>query len=343
MISPSRFLSLKQCILKELWSAVRQPRLLPRSPAAYLGIVIHKLFELAFHGKINDEASMSSFWNHEIRCIEDEMLKYTFEKNLVPLEMSAFKFEVKKILAYKMIRTFFNYNRHKKNGKKKSGTEVWVQTADGKVGGRIDLIRETGDGIEIIDYKTGDLTNRFNNCIPKEEYQQQIKLYGALYHAVYNIWPVRFLLIGLNGSIFKIDVNKDECLCLLKEARRNLEDINELVDAGLKPADFASPSAEVCKYCLYRPACNKYWVTRKDHEKWPVDVKGKVEAKKVLASGFLKIIIRTESREVSIRGLSTEKHTFLKEDIKGALFCDLGQDTADDFYIEKLLTTGYAL
>lgn len=46
-ISPSRFISLRECALREVWTANRQPSLLPTSPVAKLGTAIHKLLELA--------------------------------------------------------------------------------------------------------------------------------------------------------------------------------------------------------------------------------------------------------------------------------------------------------
>ena len=53
-ISPSRFISLRECALREVWTANRQPSLLPTSPVAKLGTAIHKLLELAGKGQLGE-------------------------------------------------------------------------------------------------------------------------------------------------------------------------------------------------------------------------------------------------------------------------------------------------
>lgn len=343
-IYPSRFFSLQQCSLKEIWASNAQQHLLPCSPSAYVGTAVHKLFELAFQGKINDEAALTNCWEGEISRLEEEMVANPVEKHLVPLEMSAYNYEVDKILAFKMARSLFNNNAPRRRiDTPRSDVEAWVQTSDGKVGGRIDFIKETDAGIEIIDYKTGSLTTESSNGIPREEYLKQIKIYGALYHAMHNVWPTSLSLVGLDQSKFTIEVNESECSALLEEAKKCFDDTNELIKEGLKPEDFTNPSPEACRYCLYRPACNKYWESRREDGKWPIDITGRIKNKKILGNEYCRVVVETNTRDVAIRGLSTERHTFLNTDIKDILFCDLGRDTSDGFYVEKPLTTGYVL
>ncbi len=343
-ISPSRFFSLQQCSLKEIWASNGQRRLLPCSPSAYVGTAVHKLLELAFQGRIKDEATLEKCWDDEIRRLEQEMTANTVEKHLVPLEMSAYNYEVKKILAFRMLCSMFsNWITTREIVAQKSGAEVWVQTPDGKVGGRIDFVKETGDGIEIIDYKTGPLMTETPNDVPREEYLKQIKMYGALYHAMHKIWPINLSLVGLDQSKYTTRVNESECLALLEEAQKCFDDTNELIEGGLEPGDFANPSPGTCKYCLHRPACDKYWYCRQEDGKWPIDISGRVEDKKMLINGYCRVVLKTDTCDVAIRGLSTERHTFLNTDIKNVLFCNLGRDTSVGFYVEMPLTTGYVL
>jgi len=55
-ISPSRYFSFRQCALREILSASKQPALLPVSPAARIGSIVHKIIEMASFGKINDSS-----------------------------------------------------------------------------------------------------------------------------------------------------------------------------------------------------------------------------------------------------------------------------------------------
>lgn len=341
-ISPSRYLSLQQCPLKEIWASSRQP-LLPCYPAAYLGTAIHGMLELAFQGRITNREEISEAWNNEIERLEKEMLTIPVEKHLIPLQMSVFNFEVKKLLAFKMICSLFGDIPRRKSGGSKSSAEDWVQTPDGKVAGRIDLVKESDEGIEIVDYKTGPLSDDTSPGKPKEEYLLQVKMYAALYHAMHGVWPVKLSLTGLDQESVSIDVDSKECSNLLKEAEKSLDDINELIESGLTPEDFAQPSPDACKFCLYRPACKKYWESRRDDSHWPADAKGRIKEKTLLANGCFRIVIESDERDIAIRGLSAERHTFLKNDIKTVLFCSLGHDTSEGHYVEKLFTTGYGL
>lgn len=341
-ISPSRYLSLKQCPLKEIWASSRQP-LLPCNPAAYLGTAIHRMLELTFQGRISNRDELSDVWDNEIERLEKEMLNNPVEKHLVPLRMSVFNFEVKKLLAFKMICSLFSDIPRRKNSGSKSCAEDWVQTPDGKVAGRIDLVKESDSGVEIVDYKIGPLSDDALPGNAKEEYLLQVKMYAALYYAMHGEWPVTLTLVGINQESITIEVEPEECAKLLQEAEKSVDDINELIETGLKPEDFAQPSTEVCKYCLFRPACSKYWESRQEDGNWPADARGRITNKTVLANGLFRVVIATDAGEIAIRGLSPERHPFLKDEIEGVVFCNLRNEKPEGFFVEKMLTTGYAL
>ena len=121
-LTPTNFQFLHLCTLKKIWSASNQTRLLPLSPVAYLGIVIHKMFELANKGKIKDEESINNNWNKEIKDIEENIQKNNIEKHLVPLANSAKNYEVKRIMAFIVIRSLIQNNpqlalTHGRNGR----------------------------------------------------------------------------------------------------------------------------------------------------------------------------------------------------------------------------------
>ena len=341
-ISASRYLSLKQCPLKEIWASSRQP-LLPCNPAAYLGTAIHRMLELVFQGRISNMDELSYLWDNEIERLEKEMLENPVEKLFVSLRMSILNFEVKKLLAFKMIKPLLKKSPQRNNSGLKRSTEAWVRTANGKVVGKIDLVKELNSEIEIIDYKTGPLTAGSTSGSAKEEYLLQVKIYAALYHAMHGKWPVRLTLVGINQETITIDVDSEECAKLLQEAVKNLDDINELIEAGLKPEDFAQPSPEACKYCLFRPACSKYWGVRSEDGNWPTDARGIITSKTELENGLFRVVVNTIAGEIAIRGLSPERHSFLKDDIESIVFCNLWNDKADGFFVEKMFTISYAL
>ena len=331
-----------KCQLREIWRYSQKP-LLPSSPSGKLGTVIHGIMQYAYQNRINSKEEFENEWKSSVERIQSQMLENSIERHLVPLEISAFNFEVKKILTLNMISPLFAKVSRSKGDKPKFSSEKWVQTPDDKAGGKIDLIKESPEGTEIIDFKTGAMMDKDSPGVLKEEYAFQIKMYAALYHAQNGIWPVRLTLVGLNNESHSIDVDPSECSGLLHDACTLLSETNELIEAGLKPEDFAQPSPDACRFCQFRPACSKYWKSRTDDKTWPADENGNIKSKTVLGNGTFRLSIETSSREITIRGLSQQRNRFLNDDVQEVLFCNLGNDRLEGHYLERMLTTGYAI
>ena len=104
---------------------------------------------------------MLACWETIVKDIEKEMQNDALEKYLTPLSLHANNYEVKKSMAFSIVRTFFRSTLPPENiGKvKKTESEVWIETKDGKIGGKIDSVVHTGNGVEIFDYKTGAILN----------------------------------------------------------------------------------------------------------------------------------------------------------------------------------------
>jgi len=121
-----------------------------------------------------------------------------------------------------------------------------------------------------------------------------------------------------------------------------IDKINRQIKQGIPPENFAKPSPTSCKYCLYRPACKGYWFTRQNIDEWPNDCYGKIKAKQILSNGLYRIVIGNKS-DISIRGLSADRHRILEKDIKEVLFCNLHRDNLPGYYNENLFTTCYKI
>lgn len=343
-VSPSRYYSLKSCELRGILEENSYSQLTPTHPSAYVGQIIHRILQMAILGRIPDERAIQTEWDSLCRETERKMMENLIEKHMVPLESSANDFEVKKRLLFTMV------NKHMllpstsaQKEKPKAEPEAKYVTEDGKIVGRIDLIRYTDSGIEIIDYKTGHIADyRSGVNSPLPEYQLQLKLYAGLFYSVKKEWPARLVLIGIDQSEYNIEFNKDECLRLLAAAKSDLERINRRITEGSTPETFANPSPDSCRYCPFRPSCKAYWKGRQTGGAWPNDVIGKVMENKLLGNGLRRVVIMTDDQKViAIRGLSPDRHKFLDQSPIRVLFCDLGNDIKDGFYTEQMLTVGY--
>ena len=82
-------------------------------------------------------------------------------------------------------------------------TEKWVESQDALIGGKLDLIVVIDDFIEIINFKTGSITEDvldetgevFQEL--KSEYRDQLKLYAYLYFDSYGKFPSTLSIVDL--------------------------------------------------------------------------------------------------------------------------------------------------
>ena len=329
-LSPSRYSSLKACALREVWTAARAPTLLPRSPAARAGSVVHRLIEEAGKGQLGDgeRAAIERRWDELVAEAEADARASWLDKHLVPFKASVPDFEVRRLRAVQRAEEFAR--ARKASGRGPGGRpsrrhEEWLETPDGLAGGYIDQVEESEVGPVLRDYKTGHILDTGSaeaGGSPKEEYQIQLQLYAAIFARVTGVWPVRLELVPLQGARREIAFQPDQCLALLDEALRKLAAVNAVI-AAYHPvqaeAELASPSAETCRFCLYRPACNTYKAHHQFDEgvaRWPDDLWGVVREKRVLGNGKVLLIAEphnTPGQVAYIRGLnpSGERHPAL--------------------------------
>lgn len=258
-ISPSQFCSMKGCVYKSLLAeAFGKKPLLPISPNAYLGTVLHKLLEQISKNEIRSEEELNLKFDEEIRLMESTLKQEGYEC-FVPLQKNVWDFGVKKILLKKHLNPVIKESKQDNGAKFIS--EKWFESKDSLIGGRIDLVIEDGKGIEIVDFKTGAITqdvlddNGETFAEIKKEYKEQLKLYAYLFYDCTNKFPTKLSLVDLARKKFNIDFSQEECRVIFEEAKGLLRYTNESIEIS---EFMANPNEQNCKYCLYRPACPFY-------------------------------------------------------------------------------------
>lgn len=343
-ISPSRFSALKECALREIWTAARQPALLLASPAAKLGGVAHKLLEEAGKGLLGngDVQDAAKRWVELVNEIEQQMQGSWLERSLVPLRKTVPDYEVRKIRACRKaveIAQEASVSRRKAESKAEAGFEVWVESPDGLIGGFIDHVQETNDGPVLRDYKSGYLLDKREageELKIKDEYQVQLKLYAALYQSAFGRWPVRLKIVPLQGADQILPFQPSECVRLLEEAVTSLKQINrrinELTTSSVQNKEYflATPSPSTCRFCQFRPGCSAYQKARDTvaDTQWSQDVWGTVVDIRKLGNGRISISLQVTDRSYTIahiRGLNPnpERHPalqFLKDGDRVAIY-----------------------
>ena len=305
-LSPSRYTAVKNCLLREVWSASGNDPLLPASPTAELGSVIHQLLEAAGRGHLKSGGSLkvSSTWDELISQAEKKMALSSLRRHQVPLNKSIPDFEVRKLRAcHKATEiahdAFLLQGDVPKQSSEPTGFELWVESRDGLIGGYIDRATMTKDGVVLSDYKSGAILSfspgeGFGEM--KQAYKEQLELYAVLYQLKYGDWPIRLEVVPLQGTPVEVFFDFKESERILEEASKIFHIINqrivEVENGDAEVSSLASPNVLYCRHCLFRPACHAYWNARQlePQEKWPADVKG-----------FLKETTRLHNRKVCIR------------------------------------------
>jgi len=306
-ISPSQFYSMKNCAYKSLLAeAFDKKPLLPLSPNAYFGTVLHKMLELIAKGILKSEDDFNAEFDKQVKALEEDLKQKGFGF-FVPLKIKLRNFGLKKIQLKKHLK--IASEKPTSLGNIKFHSEKWFESNDKFIGGKVDLVIENGNEIEIIDFKTGAITQ---DCLDdegeiysdvKNEYKEQLKLYAYLYFENTNKFPTDLSLVDLAKQKFPVEFSEQECKSLFDEAKTLLKSTND----SIKTKSFsANPKQENCKYCLYRPACSFF------HKKIETDfsfndVLGEIKDVKKFQNGNVSLFLQYGNKNLTIKNFSVEE------------------------------------
>jgi len=306
-ISPSQFYSMKNCAYKSLLAeAFEKKPLLPISPNAYLGTVLHKMLELIVKRKVNNENDFSQMFDGQVKAVERNLqnLGYSF---FIPLQKNVKDFGLKKILLKKHLHAVSYQSIRSSSIKYYS--EKWFESKDKLIAGKIDLLIEAQNDTEIIDFKTGAITNDNLDDTDdvlaevKEEYKEQLKLYAYLYFENKGIFPTVLSLVDLAKQKFTVNFSQSECKTIFEDAKDLLHAINESIKKGTFTAN---PTVANCKYCLYRPACSFFLKKLKMNCSFN-DVSGLVRNVVKYQNGNVSVFLQIGDRQFTVTSIPSEK------------------------------------
>jgi RecB family exonuclease len=358
-VSPSRFVALQKCILKEAFAASRAKELLPKSPKAVLGTACHKLLELAAKKLVpaNREHIAKEF-DGLVSEAEKKLNNSPLDRHLIPLSKSCNEYFVIRQrtikLALVLAERFAGYAS--KEGIPGLGHEVDVRTPDGLLKGRIDCVEDSEGTLTIKDYKTGTVfEGEAESVTIKPEYVTQLKLYAAMYAEVYFKWPDKLMLMPMSGQLVEVEMTRDECQTLAHAAREALIAANEKIRPAITDENpslaLASPSPDYCRFCSYRPVCPAYRNARdlRQDESWPNDLWGELREISISPIGRMTVLIKSgdaEPRTHVLRRLAHDgRYPGLQDAAAGThvAFFSLRKENAPDTFTEGPMTTFYVV
>jgi RecB family exonuclease len=314
-ISPSRYEAMKQCALREVWAAGGNPVLLPLPPAARLGTAIHRLLDEAGKGHIApaERAAIERRWDELVAETESTMQASWLERHFVPLRSAVADFEVRRIRAVERslaVAQAAASQRRERQERAVTGFERWVASGDGSVGGYIDHVLETPEGLTLRDYKSGSIreTAAGRPTVVKDGFIVQMQLYAALFAAATGRWPARLELVPLQGEAEGVPFDRVACEALLADALTALGKVNATIaNCASTPEQaenqLASPGPETCARCAFRPGCAPYRRARAAAEggAWPQDVWGELREVRQLGNGKLLLTVAVGSAQGAVR------------------------------------------
>ncbi|MFW6114187.1 MAG: PD-(D/E)XK nuclease family protein [bacterium] len=332
-VAPSRYTAMQACLLREVWTASGNDPLLPPSPRAELGSIAHRVIEAAGRGELEGSRSegIAERWEALVSAAEARMKLCPLRRYQVPLSRSISDFQVRRLRtcsrAVEIARDARRDTiRPPGQSHRAAGFELWVESDDGEVGGFIDCVSETSEGVVLSDYKSGAvLESEYEECPGeiKKAYRIQMLLYAALYRHKTGSWPIRLEVIPLQGAPLEVPLDPREAEHHLQEGKMSLRAANKRIAAvqgGTSDAtELAAAQPEHCRLCLFRPACKAYWLARQRNEagKWPADVRGVLEESARLRNGKVCLRIRVAASPSiysrTVRGVtdSVDRHPLL--------------------------------
>lgn len=310
-ISPSQFLSMKNCAYKSLLAeAFNKAPLLPLSPNAYFGTVLHNMLEQITKGIIKSEEEFNTEFDKQVEYLEQDLQNKGFGFFL-PIKLKIRDFGLKKIQLKKHLPD--NSKTPSISSNAKFYSEKWFESQDKSIVGILDLVIENGNEVEIIDFKTGTIKQDYlddNGEVysdVKHEYKDQLKLYAYLYFENKNILPSKLSLVDLAKHKLSVEFSEAECKSLFEEAKRLLLSTNDCINTKLF---LANPTVENCKFCLYRPACTFF------HDKFEFDLSfndivGTIIDVKKFRNGNVSLSLLNGTNTIVIKNFMDDKYDSL--------------------------------
>lgn len=262
-VSPSLGASLQTCELAVAFRLdERYDFLNAATPASILGTVAHELAELAASGRFDAiadnqlEAELQRAWLATLTPRETEFANsHPFAPAPAPPRWPGY--EQTRIRTLTLLAEEIR-QRRASAGASRAGAppllEIPLKPDGIPLHGRADRVERHGNGVDIVDLKTGwTLGDEL-----KPTHREQLLAYAYLWHATHNEWPATASIQRLDGTRLSFVVDPDEAEAAAAGLIRALNDFNQHIAMSDIRA-LASPGAVACRHCSYRAACRPFF------------------------------------------------------------------------------------
>ncbi|MGB1050838.1 MAG: PD-(D/E)XK nuclease family protein [Chitinophagales bacterium] len=316
-ISPSKYTSLKACAYRVILENTYGNPLLPYAPHGHFGTVVHEAIRAVLKGSVKTTEEFNQKWQDLIVVEENKLVERGFDF-MVPLKKSMKKgYSLKKM----QVRSLLNRPESTTTDARSSVSfkhepEVLLESQDGLIAGRADLISTVDSFVRITDFKSGKILADEGDV--KQDYEDQLKLYAYLYYSMYDRFPNELVLVDLERNVYQIEFTESDILEAGEEAKRMLSATNSLVSLGNKQ-ELAEPSHDNCSFCLYRPACEYHWELPNTEDNFYANIMGTLEEVKIFRNGNVNATIITNENRVVVSNIPTAEVEHLRNKLNSQI------------------------
>ncbi len=259
-LSPTMFSTLQQCPLQAGLRQVKAQRTTRSSTAALLGTIVHRVLEKASSINKNSRdlrAQAGIIWDKTVEQMEVELQASPLDKYLLPIRKWR-KFFVLQQRTFRRCEEITS--SHGISETQVIASERKFESVRDGFTGKPDVILRRENGLVVIDYKSTELSDDSESRDEKiKSWQQQILFYAAIIKETFGELPVKGEIRLLNNEVIHTPIDLQKVEALSEEAQALKKDYNTKVEGGVPHSELAQYSANNCKFCEFKGACNTFW------------------------------------------------------------------------------------
>lgn len=217
-----------------------------------IGTIIHKIFQEVNNGGLDtDEDTLIKKWKELCTQKQSELREeYPTLRNI---EIGDYDAMFETIYIAQRMRSQAAFQKDSA-GKSIDRPNEHFLKLDGLLKGSIDRIKASGDGVEVIDYKTGKIFDDNGNV--KKEYVAQLNLYTYMLMEKESAKVTGLTIIDRSGAEVPVDFYPERKDDVLNAIRSFLKKINGIIKSSIYD-DLRAPSKENCNFCACQHICMK--------------------------------------------------------------------------------------
>lgn len=277
-ISPSELEIFESCPQRFIWSLDPEKKRHHGNLQSSLGKIAHRVLATAHKGGFeapnaeNQESLFTSIWN-AVEKEEFESIQSEWPNTVVPQPIRWPKYFAVKTTTQYLVGMAINSGEVWKHTGASSGwvssydqpfpwVEKFLESENINLKGIPDLIKETSAGLEIVDYKTGNVTD------PKK-FSMQMHAYLMLVNEVSGKVVTRLLIRDFTLQEKEIPIDQ----IMITKIKKEVASVKNFLNQQKAPANV---SVENCRFCNFKDLCDEFQMSDFQESSGPIFLEGEI-------------------------------------------------------------------